>query len=86
MIQKIQDFGFEQIAKQTMELQIFNQNLHKNCHSKYGNNSDLKGTLYFMASNRVKGLSLDANCALYAISEPNFFRLLRDKQQKMFMK
>ena len=84
LLQKIEDFGTELMIKQLRNLNLANEQLHSACHSVYTNNSDLKGTLFHMASNRVKGLSLDSNCALYAISEPNFFRVIRAKQNKMF--
>ena len=42
------------------------------------------GTPFFMASKKVKALSLDSQCYLYGISEPNFFKLMRMKQSKMF--
>ena len=84
LLQKIQDFGTELMIKQLRNLRLANEQLHSACHSVYTNNSDLKGTLFYMASNRVKGLALDSNCALYAISELNFFRVMRAKQNKMF--
>ena len=83
--QLIQDFGVIKMKNQVNSLQDLNNELRKNCHLlEHEDNSDLKGTGFYMASDSVKGLSLDQNCSLFAISEPYFFRLIRYKQRKLF--
>ena len=83
--QLIQDFGVIKMKNQVNSLQDLNNELRKNCHMlEHEDNSDLKGTGFYMASDSVKGLSLDQNCSLFAISEPYFFRLIRYKQRKLF--
>jgi hypothetical protein len=59
--------------------------LEKICPVNYRKNEDLKGTLFYMASNQVKGLVLEAKCKLYGMSEPNFFELIRKKQNNIVM-
>ena len=81
----IKDFGIDEMKKQVELLEASNEELRKNCHMiKHENNSDLKGTSFYMASDSVKSLSLDRNCSLFAISEPYFFRLIRFKQRQLF--
>ena len=73
------------MKNQVNSLQDLNNELRKNCHMlEHEDNSDLKGTGFYMASDSVKGLSLDQNCSLFAISEPYFFSLIRYKQRKLF--
>lgn len=81
--EKIKDFGLQEMTKEVEFLKLANYQLEKNCHKTYLDNSNLKGTVYFMASDAVKGVSLDPNCTLYAISEPYFFRLIRLKQRML---
>ena len=71
------------MKQEVLKLRAANQELEKGCHKKPANNSDLKGTMFHMASNTVKGFTLDTNCSLYAISEPSFFKLIRDKQKNI---
>ena len=81
----IKDFGIDEMKKQVELLEASNEELRKNCHMiQHENNSDLKGTAFYMASDSVKSLSLDRNCSLFAISEPYFFRLIRFKQRQLF--
>ena len=80
----IEAFGSQNMETQVSALKEANKKLKFDCHEKHIENKDLKGTPYLMASDVIKGLSLDSNCSLYAISEPFFFRLIRAKQRFLF--
>ena len=81
MDDSIKQFGIESMKSEVSALKLANLKLKTDCHQTYTNNTDLQGTVLYMASDAVKGLSLDPDCILYAISEPYFFKLIRAKQR-----
>ena len=80
----ISEFGQDAMKTEVKVLQEANRELDKTCHSLYTRNAQLIGTVFYMASDNVKGLLLDPKCTLFAISEPYFFQLIHYRQRNIF--
>lgn len=79
---KIKDYGMNKMDKKIKTLALLNEKLKASCVKEKADNDKLTGE-FRMALNIVYGYVIDDSkpwCALFARSEPNFYKQIRDVQ------
>lgn len=80
--QRVRSYGVDKMVKQVNTLQLLNEKVKASCVIEKAGNDRLEGE-FRMALNIVYGYVIDDSkpwCNLFARSEPNFFKQIRDVQ------
>ena len=82
LTEKLKKYGHNRLIKDLKQLRELNAKLKKDCKVRKMDNTELIGTDFHMSSPMVKGYYVTEKCRLYATSEPSFFNIIRNNQER----
>ena len=82
LTEKLEKYGQNRLINDLKQLRELNAKLKTDCKVRKVDNTDLIGTDFHMSSPLVKGYNLTDKCRLYATSEPTFFNIIRNSQER----
>jgi hypothetical protein len=79
---EINQLGLRKVGEDLQRLLDSNDKLKNRCNPHFVDNESLKGTKFHMAHHMVKSYNISEKCALYAISEPSFYIMIKKLQRQ----